>query len=93
MKIKRCGNRQLMIVVALLLGVFAVALCTPDVGFAGPQKKLVFGISVGVGSLDPLTLAGSSDNILIANVFSGLRVPGQFVDLRRATGGSGGGPA
>jgi peptide/nickel transport system substrate-binding protein len=63
--------KWLLVLVALL------ALPAASVpGFAAPaaaaRKKLTFSITVGVGSLDPLNPQGSSDSIIIDNVFSGL---------------------
>jgi peptide/nickel transport system substrate-binding protein len=63
-----------IVVAALVLAVTA-ALWVQTAVNAGPaqgRKKLVFSITVGIGSLDPLSFQGSSDSIILDNVFSGL---------------------
>ena len=53
--------------------VFLIVALVSSVAFAqSGEKHLRWAISVGVGSLDPHSIQGSSDRIIVENVFSGL---------------------
>jgi peptide/nickel transport system substrate-binding protein len=72
------------VVVGLVVAVLLAPRWGAGLAAAAPAaKKLVFAITVGVGSLDPLNSQGSSDSIIMDNVLSGLvrHKPGTLTEV------------
>lgn len=72
-------TNRILLLTKVVVGIAVVAVAasvwvyTPaTAGPAQGRKKLTFSITVGIGSLDPLSFQGSSDSIILDNVFSGL---------------------